>query len=33
VALALLIGLVTWSTSMRERGIPDRLAGTYPVPR
>ena len=33
LALALVIALVAWSASMPERGIPDRLAGTYPVPR
>jgi len=31
--LVLLIGLVAWSVSLPERGIPDRLARTYPVPR
>lgn len=31
--LALLTAVVTWSVSMPERGIPDRIAGTYPVPR
>ena len=33
LVLALLIALVTWSASMSKRGIPDRIAGTYPVPR
>ena len=33
LVFAMLIALVAWSVSMPERGIPDRLAGTYPVPR
>ena len=33
LVLALSIALVAWSVSMPVRGIPDRLAGTYPVPR
>jgi hypothetical protein len=33
LALVLSIALVAWSASMSARGIPDRLAGTYPVPR
>ena len=33
LALALVTALVAWSASMPERGILDRLAGTYPVPR
>ena len=33
LVLALVIALVAWSASMPGRGIPDRLAGTYPVPR
>jgi len=33
VSLAVTIALIAWSVSMPGRGIPDRLAGTYPVPR
>jgi hypothetical protein len=33
LVLALLIALIAWSAWMPERGIPDRLAGTYLVPR
>jgi len=33
LVLALAIALVAWSASMPKRGIPDRIAGTYPVPR
>jgi hypothetical protein len=33
LVLALAAGLVAWSASMPGRGISDRLAGTYPVPR
>ena len=32
-SLAAVIGLVALSLSMPERGIPDKLSGTYPVPR
>jgi uncharacterized RDD family membrane protein YckC len=33
LVLALLIALVAWSASLPKRGIPDRIAGTYPVLR
>ncbi len=33
LAPAVLIALIAWSLSMPVRGIPDRIAGTYPVPR
>ena len=33
LSLAVLIALIAWSVSMPGRGIPDRIAGTYPVPR
>ncbi len=33
LVLALAVALVAWSASMPGRGIPDRIAGTYPVPR
>ena len=33
IAVALSIALIAWSISMPGRGIPDRLAGAYPVPR
>jgi len=31
--LPVLTALAVWSTLMPQRGIPDRIAGTYPVPR
>ena len=33
LALAVFIALIAWSASMPVRGIPDRIAGTYPVLR
>lgn len=32
ISVVLLIAAIVWSVSLPERGIPDRLAGTYPVP-
>jgi hypothetical protein len=32
LSMAVLIAIVAWSVSMPVRGIPDRIAGTYPVP-
>ena len=33
IMLAFLIAIIAWSLWMPRRGIPDRIAGTYPVPR
>jgi hypothetical protein len=33
LVLAVLIACIAWSVSMPVRGIPDRIVGTYPVPR
>ncbi len=33
LSLAVFVGLIAWSLSMPVRSIPDRIAGTYPVPR
>jgi len=33
LSLAVLIVIIAWSAWMPRRGIPDRIAGTYPVPR
>jgi hypothetical protein len=33
IGMAVLIAIIAWSAWMPRRGIPDRIAGTYPVPR
>jgi eukaryotic-like serine/threonine-protein kinase len=33
VVALLVLGLTVWSLALRERGLQDRLAGTWPVPR
>jgi hypothetical protein len=33
LSLAVLLAIITWSAWMPRRGIPDRIAGTYPIPR
>ncbi len=33
LAIIPVIALVAWSLSLADRGIPDRISGTYPVPR
>jgi len=33
LSVALVIGVTAWSVLLPERGLQDRLAGTWPVPR
>ena len=33
IAVPLIVGLVIWSAARRDRSLPDRIAGTWLVPR